>query len=269
MKTSKYLPFFYFLMILIAVSCSDSEEDEGGFGIRINPEDNYLERDPGDNVSFTVNLSSNRDLTRYRITESIDGKGSKLIRDQSISGRFHSDFYNYPVPDTFGFGDHEIQLIFSAIDSRGEEMRRAKNIRVRVTDRLLTEFAGNTMYSSASAQFDAFNLLTGTPIYSSDTLAHVRDLSKADSLGTLSRAWTSPVPEIKYVRFNNFDYGNATEQMVRTAYTTGVKNDTLRNLQNDDIILTQINDRYVAVKLVIIDDQSGTVNDRYFFNIKR
>lgn len=270
MKPYKYV--FYLILFAAAFSsCDDDEEDAGGFGIRITPVPDYIDADPGDVLSFVVSIESNEDLVRYRLTESINGKAARTIREENIGGRLYTDFYDYPVADTFGFGSHEIQLIFSSFDARGQVMRRAKIINVVVTDRTLTEYAGNTMYSSLSGQFDAYNLLTGTPIYSSDTLAHLRDLSgiinKGDS--ALSKAWTSPVPEIKYVRFNNFDYGNATEEMVRTAYDSGVKDDTLRNLQENDIILSKINDRYLAVKLIFITDQAGTVNDRYLFNIKR
>jgi hypothetical protein len=270
MKLHKH--FLYLLLLIAALSsCNDNDEDEGGFGIRITPIPDYIDADPGDVVSFIVSVESDENLARYRVSESIDGKASRTIREENISGRFYTDFYDYTVPDTFSFGSHEIQLIFSTVDARGQVMRRAKIIDVVVSDRLLTEYAGNSMYSSLSGQFDAFNLLTGTPIYSSDTLAHLRDLTGIVNQGdsALSKAWTSPVPEIKYVRFNNFDYGNATEEMVRTAYNSGVKNDTLRNLQENDIILSKINDRYLALKLIFVIDQAGTVNDRYLFNIKR
>lgn len=256
------------IIIVFTVAC-DSSDDEQNTGMRITPEKNYLLRTGGNVVNFTINVESADELTRYRITETIDNSSTTTLKDEKISGKFHSDWFDYKVPDTFGFGNHEIELIFATFDVRGNEMKRAKIINVNVTDKPLTEFGGNTMYSSISNQFDAYDLLTGTPIYSSDTMAHIRDLSKANPTDSLSKSWTSPVPEIKFVRFNNFDYGNSTDQSVRTAYETGIKNDTIRNLKADDIILSKINSRYVAVKVIFVNDLNGNINDRYIFSIKR
>ena len=247
----------------------DRSDDEQNSGIRITPESNYLLRTGGNVVNFTINVESRDDLTRYRITETIDNSSSTTLKDEKISGKVHSDWFDYTVPDTFGFGNHVIELIFSTFDIRGTEMKRAKIINVNITEKPLTEYGGNTMYSSLSNQFDAYDLLTGTPIYSSDTMAHIRDLTRANSSDTLSKSWTSPVPEIKFVRFNNFDYGNSTDKTVQTAYETGIKNDTIRNLKADDILLSKINNKYVAVKLIFVNDLTGNVNDRYIFSIKR
>lgn len=260
-----------FLVAIIATlsfSCGDDEE-ESNYGMRITPNENYLEREEGSVINFVINVESSDELTRYRVTETIDKKSTNILKDESIRGNFYSDWFDYTVPDTLEFGSHEIQLIFSTFDIKGRQIRRAKFILVDVVDRTLTEYGGNTIFSSLSNQFDAYDLLTGNPKYSSDTTAHIRDLSKANPNDTLSRNWSSPVPEIKFVRFNSFDYGNATEQSVRTAYDTGIKNDTIRNLRSEDILLTKIENKYIAVKLNFVTDQSGNINDRYIFSIKR
>jgi len=264
--------FKYLLCISVALltfSCSDSDDEEEAFGILISPAGNYLTKPQGSIVNFSISIQSNESLSRFRISEEIDNNGATNLIDQSIQGKNYSDFFDYTVPDSFDFGSHEIKIIFSTLDVRGNLMQRAKIINVNVTDEPLTEFGGNTMYSSLSNQFDAYDLLLGSPIYSSDTLAHIRDLSMPNPTDSLSKAWTSPVPEIKFVRFNNFDYSNATKQSVKTAYNTGVKNDTIRNLREDDILLTKIEDNFLAVKLIFVTDQPGNTNDRYIFSIKR
>lgn len=257
------------IIVLFAIACDNSDDEDKSYGMNISPSENYLSRKGGSVINFTISIQSAENLTRYRITEVINDFSTKTLKDQNISGKFHSDWFDYTVPDTFEFGKHEIKLIFSTFDVRGTEMKRAKIINVNITDRKLEEFAGNTMYSSISNQFDAYDLLTGTPKYSSDSTSHIIDLSKPNSNDFLSKSWTSPVPDIKFVRFNSFDYGNATNQSVKTAYDTGIKNDTIRNLNDEDILLTKINDKFVAVKIQLVIDQSGYDNDRYVFNIKR
>ena len=266
--------FFKYLICLSAIvvlfSCNDSDDDEG-FGIEISPEANRLNREGGSVVNFVVSIQSTEDLRRYRVSENIDNGGFNLLKEADISGKFYSDFFDYTVPDTFDFGLHEIVIKFSTLDVRGNLMERAKVINVNITERTLTEYGGNTMYSNLSSQPDAFDLLNGSSKYSSDTLAHIRDFTLANPNDSLGKAWTSPMPGISFVRIGSggFDYGNATDQNVMTSYEAGVKNDTIRNLKAEDVILTKINDTYVAVKLVLVIDEAGTTNDRYFFSIKR
>lgn len=256
------------VILLLVFSCRDDDEEEN-FGISIKPVDNYIVRERGGSVGFTVSIQSVENLSRYRITESINNQSTNTIKEESISGRVYSDWFDYTVPDTLGYGNHAIKIIFSTLDAGGKEMQRAKIIRVNVPDRTLTEYGGNTMYSSISAEYDAFNLLKGMPLYSSDSEAHVIDMTRSNPGDTLSKSWSSPNPEIKFVRFNNFDYGNATDQSVKTAYEAGVKKFTITNLKADDILLSKIGDRYVAVRLIYVMDEAGKLNDRYIFSIKR
>ncbi len=256
------------LIISTAMACSDDDEDEG-FGLRVSPSEDYISRTPGSIVSFTFSAQSKEPLARYRVIETINSNSQRSLKDISISGKNYSDFFDYEVPDTFGFGNHQIKILFSTFDVTGTEMQRAKFINVRVTDRPLSEYGSFTMYSSASNQFDAFDLIKGTPKYSSDTTAHIRDLSVNDTTGLLSKTWTSEAPNINFLKFNDFDYGNATSQSVKTAYDAGIKNDTIRNLDENDIILTKVDNKYMAIKLIFVTDQTGVDNDRYIFTVKR
>jgi hypothetical protein len=266
MRCLKYL--LISLIILFAIACSNSDEDQP-FGIRISPDANYFNKQGGSIINFTFTAESRADLTRYRVIETIDDRVVNTLRDQNISGKFFSDWLDYTVPDSLGFGNHQIQLLFSTFDVKGNEMKRAKFITVNVAGRLLTEYGGNTMYSSLSNQFDAYDLLTGNPKYSADSTSHIQDFTFANPTDSLSKTWTSPIEAIKFVKFNGFDYPNATDITVKTAFDTGIKNDTIRNLKADDILLTKIDDRYIAIKLIFVIDPNGKDNDRYIFSIKR
>ena len=266
MSLSKNL--FLIPIFIFALACEEVDEGDD-FGISISPEANYLTREPGNVVNFTINANSVDDFVRYRVTENINNQATTILKDVSIRGKAYSDWFDYTVPDSLDFGQNNIELIFGFFDSKGKEMRRAKIINVNIKERLLDEYGGNTMYSSGSNQFDAYDLLTNTPKYSSDSTSHIRDITKSSSPDSLSRAWTSPIEDIKFVKFNSFDYANATNESVRLAFETGVKNDTIRNLRDDDIILTKIEENFIAVKLIFVADPSGNSSDRYVFSTKR
>lgn len=256
------------LVVLFSISCRDSD-DETNNGMRISPEGNYYSLDAGSIINFTLSVESREELSRYRVVETINNRKVTVLKDENISGKVYSDWLDYTVPDSLGFGNHQIELLFSTLDVKGNEMKRVKIITVSNSERNLTEFGGNTMYSSISSQFDAYDLLTGSPKYSSDTTSHIQDFTRANPTDSLSKSWTSPISDIKFVRFNSFDYGNATDVTVKTAFETGVKNDTIRNLKADDVILTKVQNNYIAIKLIFVTDLNGNANDKYIFSIKR
>jgi hypothetical protein len=266
MNSSKRL-FFLLLTIFIFIGCN-KDSDETNEGITITPLDNYFEKKPGSIINFTVRFESRKELIKYRITETIDNSNSTTIKEENISGKNHLDWFDYTIPQFEDYGTHEIKLVFSAFDINGNSMNRAKIIYVNIDERILTEYSGNNLYSSLTNQFNAYDLLTSTPKYSSDTTSHIIDLTVTNPTDTLSRSWASPYG-IKFVKHNSFDYGNATDLTVQNAYNSGIKNDTIRSLATDDVILTKINNSYIALKLIYVIDDLGKTNDKYIFSIKR
>jgi hypothetical protein len=133
------------------------------------------------------------------------------------------------------------------------------------------------MFSHASTGFDAYNLATGHPLHSESSdssVMNILDLTNDTVNPTvLLRKWGSPAGN-KFVRFNDFDYANATLNMLRNSYTAGIKNDFVENISSGDIILTKIGNSlidtgYVAIKVVFVIDEDSTQLDRYIFNLKK
>lgn len=257
--------FFTSLLLIAMLSCSKEEKNSN---LTILPADNYLLRDTSNVINFTVKVESTNDLARYRITQTI--KNSTItIKDELISGRNYIDWFDYTVPNSIqGYGRHEVKLVFTTIDVKGAEMNRAKLIYVDINDRTLAESSGNTMYSSLSNQFNAYDLLTNTPKYNTDSTAHIFDFTKPNTNDTLGRTWISP-SGIKFVKLNGFDYANATASTVTNAYNSSVKNDTLRNLTDGDIVVTKVGTTYMALKMIYVIDDVGNTNDRYIFSLKK
>lgn len=260
------LAFFIFISLIITTySCS---KDEDSSGISVTPGENYLIRDTGNVVNFTVKINSKNDLSKYRITETINNS-TTTIKELNISGKNYIDWFDYKVPNVFNtYGRHEIKLIFSAFDAKGAIMSRAKLIYVDINDRTLTEYSGNTMYSALSNQHNAYDLITRTPKYNTDSTSHIFDFTQPNAGDSLGKTWISP-SGVKFVKLNGFDYANATEGTVTNAYNSSVKNDTLRNLQPEDIIITKVGTTYMALKMVYVIDDTGNANDRYMFSIKK
>jgi hypothetical protein len=257
------------LLIVPFLFLSSCKKDENvNSGIIITPSEDYFKRNIGDVINFTLKIESKEELAKLRITQTI-GNSTSTILDKTISGKKIIEWYDYEIPNEFNdYGRHEIKLVFTTIDNDNKTMNRAKIIYVDITEKTLAEYSGNNMYSSLSNQFNAYDLLTNTPKYSSDSTSHIIDLSVTNPNDTLSRSWASPYG-IKFVKHNSFDYGNATDLTVQNAYNSGIKNDTLRNLATDDVILTKINNSYVALKLIYVIDDPGKTNDKYIFSIKR
>lgn len=262
-KTSLIL---FLIVSTLLFSCKKDEEQS--FGINISPSEDYMLRDMGNTINFTVKFESKEELAKYRITETINNS-TTTIKDVAISGKKYIDWFDYTVPNTFeNYGRHEIKLIFSSFDVDGKSMNRAKIIYVDVNERNLTEYAGNTMYSSLSSQSNAYDLLTNTPKFSSDSTSHIVDLSKPNISDSLGKVWVSPFGA-KFTKLNSFDYSNATDLTVKNAYNSSIKSDTIRNINPNDIIITKINNDYIALKLIYVIDDTGSATDRYVFNIKR
>lgn len=265
MHNNKNILFIAIVALIALVSCNKEEKSSN---LTILPAENYLLRDTSNVINFTIKVESTNDLARYRITQTIDNS-TTTIKDELISGKNYIDWFDYTVPNSFqGYGRHEIKLIFTTIDVKGAEMNRAKLIYVDITDRTLAENSGNTMYSALSNQFNAYDLLTNTPKYNTDSTAHIFDFTKPNTNDTLGRVWISP-SGVKFVKLNGFDYANATASSVTNAYNSSVKNDTLRNLTDGDIVITKVGSTYMALKMVYVIDDVGNANDRYIFSIKK
>ncbi|MCB9335587.1 MAG: hypothetical protein H6586_05520 [Flavobacteriales bacterium] len=259
---------FYFTILSLVLFHSCKKDEEQNSGITITPTEDYLLRDTSDVINFTVKIESRNELAKYRVTQTINNS-TITVKEETISGKTHIDWYDYTVPNSFNtYGRHEIKLIFSSFDVSGNTMNKAKIVYVDINDRTLSETSGNTMYSALSNQFNAYDLLTNTPKYNSDSTSHVFDFSTSNPSDSLGKTWISP-SGIKFVKLNGFDYANATESTVKNAYNSSIKNDTIRNIAPQDVIITKVNQTYMALQLIYVIDDVGVNQDRYIFNIKK
>jgi hypothetical protein len=269
----------YFLLSVIvafAWACGDDIENPS---LSINPSDYLQLADTGEIMNFTVNAAAYKkhELQTFKISYSTKTEAAKIIIDSALGrvSKFYYEF-NFRVPD---YTDTtEVSFLFYILDDAGNflEMKRVLLVQVYSESKLpLTEFAGNTMYSDPRYHGTAFDLLNCKLLslgYADSSQMHIMADFDSSNANTLSRKWLSPA-KLKFVIFNGFDYANATQQSVKEAYDAGSKNDFVANVSVNDIYLTKIPTgitfRYVAIRVMNINDDVGSANDMFIFNVKK
>lgn len=258
------------LFSLILISCEKSYKNT--INITITPTEGHLIRTSGDVIIYNIKITSPESLSKFRISETIDHNTPINLLEKSITGDNHTESYSYIVPN-ISTDSANITIKFSVETSSGDTKDRAKTVLALATNSLLEEYAGNTMFScsdtlTSTNLFNAYNLLTVAPTNNADSTAHIADLCDSTGAGQFLRTWYSP-SGIKFVRYNSFDYANATESMIEDAYNTGLKVEVLYDINQNDIMLTKIGNKFCAIKLIYVIDEVGVQNDRYEFSIKK
>jgi hypothetical protein len=255
------------LLTLCLFSCQ--KENEKAI-ILLSPFDLYIPAQTSHVVIIEVNCQSPFGLKQLLIKSRIEGDYSVIELDLSISGKDFYLQYEYMVPDLSY--TTSIFLEFELFDASNEKVSNFRVIEVTPSSVYLTETAGHEMFSGNSGKQNAYNLLTGTPIYlhlSDSSDIHIADTTDSQ---TMINRWISPAG-IKFVKFNGFDYANCTNLSAKAAYSTGLKND-FTNVSKGDIYITKIMNQvskeiYPVIKIVDIIDEPGSESDRYVFNIKK
>jgi hypothetical protein len=267
--------FSFVALFLLAGSCKKDKNTPPV--LFVTPDAAYYSAKPADIIRFEIRGTSVNILSKFTITSKAGNSFTKTEKDSTIRTADYYSYFEYLVPD---FSQNtSVVLEFSITDEKGLQTRVGKVINVEVKDKTLTETAGHEMYSALSAKQDAYNLIIGQPIFSSTAPIneqHIKDTSKQDSMNTtgiLSRRWDSPAG-LNFVKFNSFDYANATYVSVKNAYSAGIKKEFVDNLMDGDIILTKLNHSspdsgYAAIKIIYVLDWNSTNFDRYVFSLKK
>jgi len=129
------------------------------------------------------------------------------------------------------------------------------------------------MYSAASDNKSGFNLSTLStcfPQLQTDSALVICDLPQADTTrqDEISRKWFSSTG-VYFAKGGSFDYGNATVASIQATYNTMSRDNTIVDIQSDDIILIGDKQRaFGVIKVISVCDEPGVANDRYIFSAK-
>lgn len=256
------------IFLIFLSSCKDKSEETI---LLLNPPELYIPAEVSEVKVIEVRGESPFELREFQVKSRIQGDYAETELDTVINGKKFYLQYEYRVPEVIESTD--IVLEFSLLDATGERVSNFRIISVKASATYLTETAGHEMYSGHSGKQNAFNLALGIPQYlhlSKPEDIHIADTTQND---TLLNEWISPAG-IRFVKFNGFDYANATNITARDAYNAGIKEDFIGNVQEGDIFITKIKvqvlkEIYPVIRISDIIDEAGSENDRYVFSLKK
>jgi hypothetical protein len=106
---------------------SCKKEDVGDFiNISFTPTEQYEIRYSGDIINFSINLSSNIELSELVIVQIVNNSLIDTVYHEKISGQEETELYNYICPDISSLDTSEVKLIFYCTNSNGDINERAK-----------------------------------------------------------------------------------------------------------------------------------------------
>jgi len=281
MKRLGKLTLIGLLVVLSINSCTKDKELEKPL-LDVTPGDLSVNSPVGEYVSFSITVYTDIQLRQFKITSQIDLPGAPLIveLDSGLNNltEFNLSYFFLVLPDA---ANASVVMSFQATDNNGHSGTHAMRIFVGpplpnpTQPELLTETTGHKMYSNNSQNADAYNLEAGVAMISSlndSTDLDLKDMPLNDTTEVLSRTWVSPAGG-KFIKFNAFDYANATDSSLVNAYQSGVGLGQVNDIMDGDVILTMLGNsvtfQYAAIQIVIINDPDSTDQDFYLFNFKQ
>jgi len=267
LKSTGILSIFFFIALL-ALSCK--KENEKPY-ILISPEELRQFADPGEVVTYNITVKSSEKLNKFRIYLIPENQFETLYLDSNIATSNFSFRFQFQVPSQYT--GKLIELRFNAIDEAGNTVDAIRQI--QVGDILLTLYTAQQMATYPNLNGNAYNLQLLQNESSSIADSSVRDLQEY-SLDTTSQSpskiWFSPAGG-KFVKSNNFDFGNASFGSAKAAFESSIQADFTDSLVPNDIYIHKIlrgsSPDYTVIKIVAINDSLGIAGDYYLFDIKK
>ncbi|UXP33005.1 hypothetical protein N6H18_03420 [Reichenbachiella agarivorans] len=256
--------------LILLFACTEQGEDSPIL-VFLKPSDINVEANSKEHILITFEAySEDAKLTEMVIDQSDDYFGFVNLVDSGLQTNNFKYILDYVVPE---YPDSTVTLLtFSVVNENGDEAQIAKTISVNKSASFVEATSGHVIYSGLSEKQSCFNLYNMTPVYLEDSVDFQLDfveltdsLSKTDDL---SYDWGSR-SGISFVKFNGFNYAQATSVKINEAYGGGVKTTKITNIADDDIFLFGRNNvAFGALQIVVISDPEGTLNDKYVFNLK-
>jgi hypothetical protein len=262
------------LSVLVVFCTACKKEEDSTPLISIDPSEIIFDAHMGEIVPFKITATAPDGIKQLKITYKEPDTFTQTLLDSTLSGGTNlSMTYEFKIPAKST--DYTFDIGFICTDNNGKEFSAGRRINVTAGNAILTEYSGNIFYSKNSGQGDSYDLINRTTLFSGIAAASVRDLQNDgtyDSGDSLARGWVSP-SGAKFVRFNSYDYPNATYSTLVNTYEAGIKLDTIRDLQTGDLLFTKVTrnniDSYQVIKVTSIVDQTGSANDLYIFSLKK
>jgi len=262
------LIFLFAFVNIILISCGDKKTEKPF--IIIYPDEMVIQAYNNEKMVFNIKVLSDYTLTRFIITKKYAGEQEITILDSSINIKNFNYQWAFRTPAD---NTEDLYLYFKAINENGYQTTMGRTL--KYYGKKFQEFTGLKMYSANSGNTAAFDLssLVAVPL-SADSLQRDIQEFQADTAYThLSRKWISP-SKCQFVKFNTYDYGNASSTSAKNAFEAGIKLTEIANIELNDIYIIKIprlapDEVYVVVKITNLIDYDGKANDFYEFSVKK
>lgn len=267
----RYLAFLFWVT-LVMVGCKPEPLLMSMDTMDFNWTQQYI--DPTDPIRIRINASSSSSTIRRVTLKSYDPKGLQQVLLDSLLQDPLKSFsmeYIYMVPH---FEDTTcVHITGSVLATDGESGEMQIRLYVLPHAQSLATLDGITLYSGLSYNKSGFSFPELKTIYPDSTRTNFLtfyDLPQRDSLimDDLSCTWYS-TSGLYFARAESFNYGEATQLSLEQSYSNSVKDNIIQHIKNDDIILVGSKTKALgAIKVLLVDDPIGVLNDRYVFSLK-
>lgn len=238
--------------------------------VKIHPKDLAIDAYTNDKVIFTIDVTSDHIINYFLITRKYEGEQEIKVFDTTVNIK-NLQFqwaYNTPAEE-----EDDIILYFIAQNVNGFETKVGR--RLVFQGQRLEEYTGQKIYNVNGGGNSALDLVTLTPLTTAAD-SSVRDIQEYQSDTTnnnLSGSWISP-SGCEFVKFNGFDYANASSSTAKAAFEAGNKLNAVSNIEVGDIFIIRINrllpdEMYTVVKVNYLIEQDGRENDYYDLSVKK
>ncbi|HEX2395127.1 MAG TPA: hypothetical protein VHI78_07265 [Bacteroidales bacterium] len=262
--------FGYFIILIYMTFLFSCEKENSRPYMTIAPENLLIESYNDEKLVFYINVYSDVVLQKLIISSRLEGEQETILLDSSLIVKNFNYEWVYNTPADI---DDDIFIYFNAINGAGEQTKLGR--RIVLTGKKLQETTGLKMYSYNAGGSSAFNLATLQPesLSADSTLRDIQELQNDPLDQHLSNKLFSP-SGCTFVKFNDFDYGNASSVKVKSAYAAGIPLTEVSNIHVNDIYIIKINksspqEIYAVLKITGLFDNDGTENDFYEFSVKK
>lgn len=261
--------FASFVLLAFITAC---KKDPVGPAIYVEPSTLQITSLPLGLTEFRIKVSEgdNPGLNVQVLSKPENSITSTLL-DTSLFGSQADFFYAYRAPDS---GAEDVILTFRVFDNDGLSNSVLRRVLISGNS-LLSQTTGHLIYSGYNtSSINGFNIATASPY----NLATLTDSSSIDLMefdleddDVLSRSLSS-YSGIKFIRNNDFNYAQATNQSAKASFESSTPQSIISNINNDDILIAKydtLNNRFAVIRIIDVTDESGINSDRYEFNLKK
>lgn len=227
------------LALMLFVRCDDQEQELSDVAVFVSPgKDTAVSLYAGEKALYEVSLSTSHDyVASYKVTSFDPVSGLNVLLDSPCDKKNYSFQFAFTAPELES-ESCEITLTFEATDNRGNQADVKRSITVMNRSMTMAEKTGILLFMPGTGLPDALSLAdVSVPFSLADSpTPEAADIyiDMPDDSGNIT--WRSNT-QTKFVRYNQFNYANATASSIRSVFKNSVRTDYVSDIVTNDIIL--------------------------------